>query len=40
MTTFLIVAAIAGGLIAAAALHSHYLQARLKHVRTRSRYIH
>ncbi|MFL9878147.1 hypothetical protein PQR63_07145 [Herbaspirillum rhizosphaerae] len=40
MNTFLIVAAIAGGLIGAAALHSRYLQARLKHIRTRSRYTH
>jgi hypothetical protein len=40
MDAFLIVAAVGAGLILAAALHSRYLQARLKHVRTRSRYIH
>ncbi len=38
MDTFLIVAAIAGGLIVAATVHSRHLQARLRHVRTRSRY--
>ena len=40
MDTFLIVAAIAAGLVVAVALHSHYLHARLKQVRTRSRYTH
>ena len=40
MNTFLIVAAIAGGLVGGAILHSRHLQARLRHVRTRSRYMH
>ncbi|WP_268762584.1 hypothetical protein [Herbaspirillum hiltneri] len=40
MDTFLIVAAIAGGLVVAATVHSRYLHARLRHVRTRSRYKH
>lgn len=40
MDAFLIVAAVAGGLILAATIHSRHLHARLRHVRTRSRYIH